>query len=122
MVLALVTTYLIARILPSPILSGFLNWLGLEKASLYVSELSAASHDERLRLFTGLMPSSVGKKLLSNRYLVLAVALNVPGNSLLGGGGGLAFMAGTSGLFAFWPYLAVVMLAVAPIPLIFFFA
>ncbi|NNL35816.1 MAG: hypothetical protein HKP35_08360 [Silicimonas sp.] len=59
---------------------------------------------------------------MRNRYLALAIAINVPGNSLVGGGGGLAFVAGASGLFSFPAFLLTIMLAVAPVPLFFAFS
>jgi hypothetical protein len=41
----------------------------------------------------------------------------VPGNAVIGGGGGIALLAGISGLFTFPRYLAIVSLAVLPVPL-----
>jgi hypothetical protein len=46
------------------------------------------------------------------------VALNLPGNTLLGGGGGIALMAGLSGLYPMPAYLTTVAIAVAPVPLL----
>lgn len=57
-------------------------------------------------------------RLLRHRYLALAVALNLPGNTLLGGGGGIALMAGLSGLYPMPAYLTTVAIAVAPVPLL----
>jgi hypothetical protein len=50
---------------------------------------------------------------------MLALAFNLPGNTLLGGGGGIALAAGMSGLYRPVAYLATVVLAVAPVPLLF---
>jgi len=122
MVLALVLAYCIAAIAPLGPLSAVLAWLRLRKAAAFVSRLDGTPRAERGRLLTGSMPSLLGERLLRRKYLALAAALNTPGNSLVGGGGGLAFMAGASGLFGFWPYLATVMIAVAPAPLAFFLA
>ena len=55
--------------------------------------------------------------LLKHRYIAVIVALNVPGNALIGGGGGIALLAGMSGLFTFPRYLAALALAVLPVPL-----
>ena len=77
--------------------------------------------EERSRFISDRLDGQFSSTLLKNRYLALAILLNVPGNSLLGGAGGLAFMAGISGLYRFWPYLLSVLIAVAPIPLIFYF-
>jgi len=51
----------------------------------------------------------------------LILTLNIPGNSLVGGGGGIAFIAGLSGLFSYPAYLATILIAVAPVPAFFFF-
>ena len=60
------------------------------------------------------------KILLLYRYLALALAINMPGNIVLGGGGGIAMMAGLSRMFDPLPFLLTVLIAVLPIPLIFF--
>lgn len=122
MVGALVISYVIARLVPSSVLGRGLGWLGLKKAANFISELDAGHPNERLRMLSRIMPSKIGQKLLRHRYVLLAVALNTPGNSLVGGGGGLAFVAGASRLFPFWPFLAVVTCAVLPVPLFFLLA
>jgi len=55
---------------------------------------------------------------LRHRYLALAVLFNLPGNMLIGGGGGIALIAGMSGLYRSTNYFITVTLAVAPVPLI----
>ena len=122
MVGALVASYVIARLVPSSALGRALNWLGLTRAANFIAELDSATADERLNKLSSVLPSKVGQKLLRHRYVLLAVALNTPGNSLVGGGGGLAFVAGASRLFPFWRFLAIVICAVAPVPLFFFMA
>ncbi len=116
MVGALMLAYCAARLLPAPALSGVLRWLGHRRAADLVSALNAADPEQRSRMLADLMPSRFGQTLLRNRYVVLLLALNLPGNSLIGGGGGLAVL---SGLFGFWPYLGTVLIAVAPVPLFF---
>lgn len=122
MVSALVVSYIFARLVPSIVLGRAFDWLGLKMASNFIAELDAAPQNERLAMLSGVLPSKVGQKLLRHRYILLAVALNTPGNSLVGGGGGLAFIAGASRLFGFWPFLAVAIGAVAPVPLFFLLA
>jgi hypothetical protein len=43
--------------------------------------------------------------------------LNIPGNIVIGGGGGIAMIAGLTGLYSFPRYLLTIAIAVAPIPL-----
>ena len=57
--------------------------------------------------------------LAANKHLTLIAALNTPGNSVLGGGGGLAFLAGASRQFSFAGFIAVAAVAVLPVPLAF---
>ncbi len=59
--------------------------------------------------------------LLRHRYLLFAVLINTPGNSVIGGGGGIALVSGFARLYR-WPrYLLTVALASLPIPLLVFF-
>ncbi|WP_417522501.1 hypothetical protein [Marinovum sp.] len=119
MVFALLLSYCVAALLPAHSLAAALSWLGLRRASAFVTELGRASEEERKKLLVDAMPSFVGTRFLRHRYLVLAVLLNTPGNSLIGGGGGLAFLAQGSGVFRIGPFLATVLVAVAPIPALF---
>jgi hypothetical protein len=48
------------------------------------------------------------------------VLINVPGNAVIGGGGGLAFAAGMSGVFSVPAFLLTVAIAVLPVPLAIF--
>jgi len=120
MVGALILSFMIARLVPTATVTRLLDWLGLAKAANFVAEIDATAPDNRIEKLAMLMPSSFGQRLISHRHLLFAVALNTPGNSLLGGGGGLAFIAGASRLFSFWSYVAVVLCAVAPAPLFFY--
>lgn len=50
------------------------------------------------------------------RYLALAMAVNTPGNSVIGGGGGIMIMAGLSGFFSPLSTFTTVALAVSLVP------
>ena len=54
------------------------------------------------------------------RYLALALALNLPGNYLIGGGGGISLLSGISRGISWKWFLLTVILAVAPVPLLAF--
>jgi hypothetical protein len=57
--------------------------------------------------------------LLGHRpYFSVAMLLNLPGNTILGGGGGIALAAGVSGELTLLRYLITVMLATSVIPLL----
>ncbi|MDU8911449.1 hypothetical protein [Aestuariicoccus sp. MJ-SS9] len=121
MVGALVVSFLCARLVPAPLLACGLQQLGLTKAAAFIIELDSAAPHERADRLSLILPPALGRRLHRYRHLLLAIALNTPGNSLLGGGGGLAFMAGASRLYGFGTYLATIVCAVAPVPLVFFF-
>jgi hypothetical protein len=55
--------------------------------------------------------------LLKHRHVAVALALNTPGNIVLGDGGGIVMAAGFSRLFSLPGFAVTVMLAVAPVPL-----
>jgi hypothetical protein len=55
---------------------------------------------------------------LKYRYVALLVAINVPGNIVIGGGGEIALMAGMSRLFSVPLYLLTIAIAVSPIPVL----
>jgi uncharacterized membrane protein YdjX (TVP38/TMEM64 family) len=59
--------------------------------------------------------------LLKNHYLMLAFLFNVPGNSILGGGGGISLAYGHSPNVSWKRFLLTVVLATAPVPILAFF-
>jgi hypothetical protein len=54
----------------------------------------------------------------AHRYLALAICLNVPGNAVVGGGGGLALLCGLSRQFDGRRFALTIALAVSPLPLL----
>ncbi len=66
----------------------------------------------------GLAERKLAPWVLANRYLTLGVCLNLPGNALVGGGGGIALLCGMSRQFGCVRYLLTVCLAVSPIPIL----
>ena len=50
-------------------------------------------------------------------HVALALAVNAPSNSIIGGGGGIVMMAGPSGIFLPLATFLTVMIAVSPVPL-----
>jgi hypothetical protein len=56
--------------------------------------------------------------LVKYRYLAVAAAVNLPGNSALGGGGGIALLCGASRTFRWHWFVLTMMVATAPVPLL----
>jgi hypothetical protein len=116
--LALSLSYLIGRKIPPTRIAGLLNWLGLHRARDLVRQLAPLDAGERLALLSARAPSRLAPFLIRHRYLVIAVLLNLPGNALIGGGGGLGLIAGMSGILRYPRYLLLLAFAVAPVPVV----
>jgi len=117
-VAALTLSYLIGRMLPVSLIAALFGSLGLQRAKGLVQSLQPLSAEQRLKVLIEHAPKRIVPVLLKHRYIAIIVALNVPGNAVIGGGGGIALLAGMSGLFIFPRFLASVSLAVLPVPLV----
>ena len=118
-VLALSLSFLAGRLFPPRYVARALGWMRLERARRLVTELEPLSAEERFRFLARSTPSRIVPFLLRHRYLVLAVLFNVPGNTIIDGGGGIGLIAGMSRLFPFPKYVLLVCLAITPVPLLF---
>ena len=116
-IVALSISYTIGRFFPLNIVRRLLKWLYLEKASELVIELEPLAQQERLDYLSGKAPSRITPFLLKHRFVTIAVLLNLPGNALIGGGGGIGLVVGMSRLVPFHPYVLVMAIAVSPVPL-----
>ena len=118
-VLALSLSFLAGRLLPPRFVAGALGRLNLHRARKLVTDLEPLGPEERLQFLTRSAPSRIVPFLLRHRYLVLALLFNLPGNAVIGDGGGIGLIAGMSRLFPFPKYLLLVCVAITPVPLLF---
>jgi hypothetical protein len=118
-VLALTLSFLLGRLLSPRILVRTLDWFHLNRARDLVEVLVPLDPEARLRFLLQSAPSRIVPFLLRHRYLVIAVLFNLPGNALIGGGGGIGLIAGMSRLFPYPKYLFAVCLAITPVPILF---
>lgn len=105
--------------LPYARLRRFLADLGLRRAGRFVDRIQALDRRERLSMLQDRVPRWARPVVSRYRYVLLALLINLPGNAVLGGGGGLLFMAGFSRLCHPIATAVTVTLAVAPVPLAF---
>jgi hypothetical protein len=115
---ALGISYGIGRLIPPNALVAFLRWMHLARAAAMMKRFYSVEAEERLDFLAQRLPSRTLPALLRRRYLVLAVLLNLPGNALIGGGGGLAMIAGMSRLFPFPAYFLLISVAILPGPIV----
>ncbi|MEM6729842.1 MAG: hypothetical protein AAF618_15155, partial [Pseudomonadota bacterium] len=116
-VLALSTTFLIGRLVPGETSARALETLRLHRAAALLRDVCARPVPERLDALLDGVESPWLKKGTRYRYLALALLLNMPGNVVIGGGGGLALVAGLSRVFHPGLFVLTVALAVLPVPL-----
>ena len=119
--MALSISFAIGRRTPPHLIILLLNWFHLYKASALVAQLEPLDQQQRLELLYEKAPSKLVPFLLRHRYLAIVAILNLPGNALIGGGGGIGVIAGMSKIFPFYIFILLAAVAVAPVPLMFYF-
>ena len=117
-VVGLSASYIVGRLIPESRLQTFLEEFSLTRASQLVGKLKTLDTEQRLSLLLARAPAKFIPTLVRHRYLAVAVALNIPGNTVIGGGGGISLVAGMSRLFGFCRFVLTLAVAVAPVPLL----
>lgn len=118
-VIGLTMGFIIGRLVPEKVLCGCFDFLGMTRISRTLRDMMRMPVPARLNLLFETAPIRIVPFLLRHRYIAIAVALNIPGNSVIGGGGGIAFVAGLSRLFSFPLYLLAVAIGVSPVVILF---
>ena len=117
-VVALMTSYGIGKLIPIEILKRFFDFLHIPKASELLCSAEACDEKEQIDRFIEHAPKRLIPFLLRHRYWVFAVAINTPGNMIIGGAGGIAMMSGLSRLFGFRQFALTILIAVSPLPIL----
>lgn len=110
-------SFVLGRLVPITVLIHLAKDLKLERTRSLLEDIEPTDRNERLNLMIARAPKRLLPMLLRYRYLGLAVALNIPGNYVIGGGGGIALLAGVSRLFSVTGFFITIALAVAPVPI-----
>ena len=117
-VLALTMSYGIGRLIPLSVLQRLFQFLHLHKASELLCGVGECNEKEQINRFIEHAPKRLIPFLLRHRYLLFAVAINTPGNMIIGGAGGIAMMGGMSRMFGLGTFVLTVMIAVSPLPIL----
>ena len=117
-VIGLTLAYCAGQKMPYATLRRILTDVRLNRAAELMARLEPLSGAERLALLRRRLPARLAPFALKQRYVLLALLINLPGNMVIGGGGGIALIAGLSRLFGFWPMMLTFALAVAPVPVL----
>jgi len=116
--ISLLLSFLIGRYIPDQVLINLFHQVGFTRAEKLMSELSDLGSRERLQLIVSRSPKKLVPFLMKYRYIALLLAINLPGSIVIGGGGGIAMVAGLSRLFRFPYFVLTIAIAVAPFPIL----
>lgn len=115
--LGLSISFAMGRLVPLKSLIELLERLRFQKSSALLKAIEPLAPKERLGFLLSKAPNRIMPFLLRHRYVALVVAINTPGNFLIGGGGGISLVAGFSRLFSVPGFLVAIAIAVSPLPL-----
>jgi hypothetical protein len=116
-VASMILAYTAGRFLPIDVLRRVLSVLRMHRAAELVARAAPLSGEDRVAMLLDGQSARALRLAVRYRYVALAVAVNTPGNSVIGGGGGIMLMAGLSGIFSPLATFATIALAVSPVPL-----
>ncbi len=91
--------------------------LHMRRVCTLLERIHPLSREERVILLRDNAPKWLRPFISRYRYLFLAGVINLPGNAVIGGGGGILFVTGLSRLFKPAAVALTVALAVMPVPL-----
>ena len=113
---AMMLAFTIGRFLPVSALERLFRVLRLRRAADLVVQASPLSTEDRLAMLLAGQSKRTMSMALRYRYVAMALAVNMPGNSLIGGGGGIMIIAGLSGIFTPLATFLTIIIAGSPVP------
>lgn len=117
-VAGLALAFLLGRLVPGRVLAGLARELGLGRVAALLTRFDGVPQEEKLSFLLESAQGGPARFLLRFRYAALGIALNVPGNFVIGGGGGIAIISGMSRLFSPPLFILTIAIAVSPVPLL----
>lgn len=116
--IALSLSYGAGRRVPPVAVARLLEWLHLYRSAAWMRAIEPQGPEEQLGRLLQAAPLRWVPFLVRHRYLTIAFLLNLPGNTVIGGGGGIGVLAGLSRMFTYPRYILTVALAITPLPLV----
>ena len=113
----LLTSFIVGRLISLKALIKLFEDLHFSKPSQLLKKFELLEMEERLRFIVSESPNRLVPYFLRHRYLALAILVNIPGNIIIGGGGGIALMAGISRVYSLTGFLATLAIGVSPVPI-----
>lgn len=109
--------YLVGRVIRLDALIRFAEDLRLRRVVALLQRFAEVPDEKKSTFILLATPNPFLRGVLRHRYIALAVLVNLPGNFVIGGGGGIALLSGASRMFRTPLFILTIMLAVAPVPL-----
>jgi hypothetical protein len=114
--LSLLLSFVLGRWVPTRRVGAAFRWLGLDRAAGLLQRIEAVPPAERAAYLARRAPGRWSAALGRHHGLALAVLLNLPGNALIGGAGGIGMIAGMSRAIPLARYALLVAAATTPVP------
>ena len=116
-VVGLFLAFCIGQFAPLSRLIRLCQDLSLLRIAALLERIESTPRTERLDTMHDSLPRWLVPILCNYRYVTLGIAINLPGNIALGGGGGIMIAGGISRLFQSGYTLLTIALATLPVPL-----
>jgi hypothetical protein len=113
----LMLAFLAGRFLSYAHLHNIFHDLRMKRACELLDTIQPLSRTQRLDTLKNRIPAFLRPLLIEGRYALIGIVLNIPGNALIGGGGGILLVAGLSRVFSTGWMFITLMIAVAPVPI-----
>lgn len=116
-VTGLTLAFCVGRFVPLDATVRLLVALRMPKAAVILRRMEPMTRAQRAEMLAEALPRWLPDAVIRHRYATLALLIALPGNIVMGGGGGLALLAGLSRLYGPAGFVAAAALATAPVPL-----
>ncbi len=116
-VVGLFVAFCIGQYAPLPRLIRLCQDLSLGRIANLLTRIDLTPRTDRLDTLHDRLPRWLVPVLCNYRYVTLGIAINLPGNIALGGGGGIMIAGGLSRLFQTGLTLLTIAIATLPVPL-----
>jgi len=120
-VMGLSIAFAVGRMVPVALLIRAATAMRMKRLAAMMRRMAPLPPADRLDLMLQHAPGGWAGWLIRHRYLALVILINLPGNALIGGGGGIALVAGMCRLISPPGFVLTIALAVSPIPLVVWF-
>lgn len=114
---SLLLSFALGRWVPIRHVVAAFRWLGLERAARLLQAIEAIAPAERAAYLARRAPGRWSAALGRHVGLALALVLNLPGNAVIGGAGGIGMIAGMSRAIPLARYVLLIAAATTPVPI-----